>query len=84
MGGQVNETSGSADGMQVDWDAPIAMDDGVALRADVFRPKGPGKHAVILSYGPYAKGLAVQEGYKSHWARLTKAAPEVLQGSSNI
>ena len=75
MGGHVNETSGSADGMQIDWDAPIAMDDGVVLRADVFRPKGPGKHPVILSYGPYAKGLSFQEGYNGNWARLTKAAP---------
>ena len=42
-----------------------------------------GKHPVILSYGPYAKGLSFQEGYKGNWARLTKAAPEVLEGSSN-
>ncbi len=71
------------DGMQIDWDAPIAMDDGVVLRADVFRPTGDGKYPVVLSYGPYAKGLSFQEGYKSNWARLTAAAPEVLQGSSN-
>jgi predicted acyl esterase len=71
------------DGMQIDWDAPIAMDDGVTLRADVFRPIGDGKYPVVLSYGPYAKGLSFQEGYKSNWARLVEAAPEVLEGSSN-
>ncbi|MDP2296519.1 MAG: CocE/NonD family hydrolase [Pseudolabrys sp.] len=71
------------DGMQIDWDAPIKMDDGVVLRADVFRPVGDGRYPVIISYGPYAKGLSFQEGYKSNWARLTKAAPEVLEGSSN-
>src|ERR1700685_1575285 len=71
------------DGMQVDWDAPIAMDDGVVLRADVFRPTGDGKYPVILNYGPYAKGLSFQEGYKGNWARLTTAAPEVLAGSTN-
>ena len=71
------------DGMQIDWDAPIEMDDGVVLRADVFRPVGDGNFPVILSYGPYAKGLAFQEGYKGNWARLTKSAPEVLAGSSN-
>jgi predicted acyl esterase len=71
------------DGMRVDWDTPIAMDDGLVLRADVFRPLGDAKYPVILSYGPYAKGLAFQDGYKGNWARLTKAAPEVLQGSSN-
>jgi predicted acyl esterase len=71
------------DGVQIDWDVPIAMDDGVVLRADVYRPVGDGKYPVILSYGPYAKGLSFQEAYKGNWARLTKAAPEVLAGSSN-
>ena len=28
--------------MRIDWDAPIAMDDGVVLRADVFRPVADG------------------------------------------
>ena len=75
--------SETRDGMRIDWDAPIAMDDGVVLRADVFCPLADGRHPVILSYGPYAKGLAFQEGYRGNWARLTKAAPEVLEGSSN-
>src|SRR5580704_182275 len=69
------------DGMQIGWDVPIEMDDGVTLRADVFRPVGDGKFPVILSYGPYAKGLSFQDGYKGNWARLTEAAPEVLEGS---
>ena len=61
--------SEARDGMSIDWDAPIAMDDGVVLRADVFRPVGDGQYPVILSYGPYAKGLAFQEGYKSATGR---------------
>jgi uncharacterized protein len=71
------------DDMQIEWDVAIAMDDGIVLRADVFRPIGQGKHPVILSYGPYAKGLSFQEGYKGNWARLIEAAPEVLAGSTN-
>jgi hypothetical protein len=71
------------DGMAIDWDAPIAMDDGVVLRADVFRPVADGKYPGILSYGPYAKGLAMQEAYKSAWLRIVASAPEVLEGSSN-
>jgi len=71
------------DGMQIDWDVPIEMDDGIMLRADIYRPAGQGKFPIILSYGPYAKGLSFEEGYKGNWARLTKAAPEVLQNSSN-
>ena len=71
------------DGMRIDWDVPIEMDDGVMLRADVFRAVGASNYPVILSYGPYAKGLSFQEAYKGNWSRLTKAAPEVLTGSSN-
>jgi len=71
------------DDMCIDWDAPIEMDDGIVLRADVFRPIAEAKHPVILSYGPYAKGLSFQEGYKGNWARLIMAAPNVLLGSSN-
>jgi predicted acyl esterase len=76
-------TSEVRDGMRIDWDAPIPMEDGVTLRADVFRPTADGAYPVILSYGPYAKGLSFQEKYKANWARLIKAAPEVLEGSSN-
>src|SRR5499427_10672367 len=71
------------DGMRIEWDAPIPMEDAVVLRADVFRPLAEGRHPVILSYGPYAKGLAFQEGYKSAWLRLTTAFPDFAQGSSN-
>jgi uncharacterized protein len=76
-------TSEVRDGMRVEWDVPIEMDDGVVMRADVFRPDDDKKYPVILSYGPYAKGLSFQEGYKANWLRVTKSAPEVLEGSSN-
>ena len=46
------------DGMKIEWDVPIEMDDGLVLRGDVFRPVGDGEFPVILSYGPYAKGLS--------------------------
>ena len=51
-----------ADGMRIDWDAPIAMDDGLILRADVYRPVDDGQYPVLLSYGPYAKNLSFQMG----------------------
>jgi uncharacterized protein len=71
------------DGMRVDWDVPIAMDDGIVLRADVFRPPAEGRYPVILSYGPYAKGLAFQEGYSSAWNIMAAKHPDVTAGSSN-
>jgi len=71
------------DGMRIDWDAPIPMDDGLTLRADVFSPPEPGLYPVILSYGPYAKGLAFQEGYPSAWQRMVAEHPDVAHGSTN-
>src|SRR5262245_16489504 len=71
------------DGMRIDWDVAIAMDDGVGLRADVFRPTADGRYPVILSYGPYAKGLAFQGGYPSAWQRMAAEHPDVPYGSTN-
>jgi len=76
--------SETRDGMCIDWDVPIAMDDGVVLRADVFRPIAEGRYPAILSYGPYAKGLAFQDGYPSAWARMAEQHPDVTAGSSNL
>ncbi len=72
------------DNMHIDWDVPITMDDGLILRADVFRPIGRERYPVILSYGPYAKGLAFQEGYPSAWNRMVAEHPDVAYGSSNL
>jgi predicted acyl esterase len=71
------------DGMHVDRDVPIVMDDGLALRADVFRPVPEGRFPVLLSYGPYAKGLAFQDGYPSAWQRMVAGHPDVASGSTN-
>jgi predicted acyl esterase len=71
------------DGMRVDWDVPIPLDDGIVLRADVFRPHDEAAHPVILTYGPYAKGLAFQDGYPSAWNRMAERHPDVTAGSTN-
>ncbi len=74
---------GGRSDMHIDWDVPLVMDDGIVLRADVYRPTGGGPHPVILSYGPYAKGLAFQEGYAPQWEKMVREHPDVVQGSSN-
>lgn len=71
------------DGMRIDWDVEIEMDDGIAMRADVFRPDDDGTYPVILSYGPYAKGLAFQDLYSDQWERMIEAYPDVAAGSTN-
>ncbi len=71
------------DGMRVEWDASIQMDDDLVLRADVFRPAADGRYPVILSYGPYGKGLAFQDGYKTAWEIMARENPDAVAGTSN-
>jgi predicted acyl esterase len=72
------------DGMRIEWNVPITMEDGLVLRADVFRPVADQPYPVILTYGPYAKGLAFQEGYPSAWTIMAEKHPDVPAGSSNL
>ncbi len=71
------------DGMAIDWDVPIEMDDGIILRCDVYRPVNPGKYAVILSYGPYGKWLHFEDGYGDQWRRMCEDRPDVPANSTN-
>ena len=71
------------DGMMIEWDAPIAMDDGIVLRADIYRPVGEGKWPVILTYGPYAKGKTFADSRPFAWKHLVNKHPNVLRDSSN-
>jgi hypothetical protein len=72
------------DGMVVEWDVGIPMDDGIVLRADIFRPIGDGRAPVIMTHGPYAKGLAWQDGYPTVWKSHSTEHPEAIAGSSNL
>lgn len=65
------------DGILIEWDVPIEMDDGLVLRADVFRPPGEGRVPVIMSYGPYGKGLPFQQGYETSWELMARNHPDV-------
>jgi predicted acyl esterase len=69
--------------MRIDWNVLIAMDDGLVLSADLFRPISIEKYPVILSYGPYAKGLAFQDGYPNQWQRMIERHPDVATGSTS-
>jgi predicted acyl esterase len=71
------------DGMRIEWDVPITLADGLVVRADVFRPVGAGRYPVILSYGPYGKGLHFEDLYTDQWRRMTEQHPDVIAGSTN-
>jgi uncharacterized protein len=76
------QSSAVADGMRIDWDVPIEIDDGIVLRADVFRPVEEGRYPVIMTHGPYAKGLPFQIGYAGMWNVLEAKYPEIMRGST--
>jgi putative CocE/NonD family hydrolase len=46
---------GRAGGVQVAFDVPARMRDGVTLRANVYRPAGPGPWPTLLTRTPYSK-----------------------------
>jgi hypothetical protein len=72
------------DNMRIDWDVPIEMDDGVILRANVYRPIADGRYPVIASMGVYGKELPFQmPPYDRMWDQMVKKFPEVPEGSTN-
>jgi len=71
------------DGMRITWHQPIPMDDGLVLRADVYRPVEDRPCPVILTYGIYAKGLGYRDGYPMQWDKMIADHPEILAGSTN-
>ena len=76
--------SESRDGIRIDWDVPITMDDGTDIRCDVFRPDDNLQHPVLLAAGPYGKWLSFQdEVWGGQWRMLIKHEPEILRLSSN-
>ena len=72
------------EGMRIDWDVPITMDDGLVLRANVYRPRKAGKYPILISHGTYGKDLAFQDGYPSAWELFSTDHPEAIAGSTNI
>ncbi len=78
-----SQDSEQKDGMRIDWDVAVAMDDAVELSVDVFRPDDDGQYPAIVSYGPYAKGLPFQEAYAPQWNKMVSEHPDVAAGSSN-
>ena len=77
------EVSEIRDGMRIDWDMPIKMNDGLVLRCDIYRPVKQGRYPVILTYGPYGKWLHFADLYKEQWDRMCEEHPDVPTGSTN-
>jgi len=77
------EKSEIRDGMRIEWDMPIKMEDEVVLRCDIYRPITEGKYPVIMTLGPYGKWLHFEDLYKSQWDRMCIDQPDVPTDSTN-
>ena len=71
------------DGMRIDWDVPIPMDDEIVLRCDVFRPIEDGKYPVIMTMGPYGKYLHFEDLYEEQYTNMMVNHPDVPAGTTN-
>ena len=69
MGDQVVEASvdtsegGSANAIQVEFDVPASMRDGVVLKADVYSAAGDGPWPTIVIRTPYGKGVMSENAW---------------------
>jgi predicted acyl esterase len=68
--------------MIIERDVAIRVDDGLILRADVFRPKDGKPAPVIMTLGPYGKGVPCKDGYPMQWNWFNKTHPDALPGST--
>jgi predicted acyl esterase len=68
--------------MIIDRDVDVPCDDGTMLKADVFRPDTPDPVPVIMTLGPYGKGVEYRDGYSPQWNWLVTTHPDILPGST--
>jgi len=67
-----------SDSMVSEINVAVMMRDGVVLRADVYRPGGPGPFPVLVYRTPYGKHGAV-ESYQTHLRAVERGYAVVLQ-----
>ncbi|KAI1198078.1 peptidase S15 [Nemania serpens] len=69
------------DQMIIERDVAIPSDD-ISLRADVYRPKDSKPAPVIMTMGPYGKGVEYKTGFAPQWKWFITTHPNVLPGST--
>jgi putative CocE/NonD family hydrolase len=67
-----------APGVRIDRDVAVPMRDDVVLRADVYRPDGPGPYPVLVFRTPYGKHFAAQT-HRIHLKAVERGYAVVLQ-----
>ena len=61
--------------MRIEWDVPIRWTTGWCCAPTCSARRRTASIPAILSYGPYGKGLAFQEGYKTAWEIMVAREP---------
>jgi uncharacterized protein len=69
--------------MIIEKDVPIPVNDGLQLRANVYRPDAPGKFPILMSMGIYGKDVHFADGYKLPWAKLRTLNPDIDRNGSS-
>ena len=64
-------------------DVPVEMDDGLVLRANVFRPDAPGRYPVIMAQGVYGKDAHFADAFSVQWGKLVAIYPELCDAGSS-
>ncbi len=68
--------------MTVEKDVPIPMDDGLTLRANVFRPAAEGRFPVVMAQGVYGKDTHFQDAFTAQYEKLLTLYPGLCAGGS--
>ena len=76
--GEADTTGDRIGEIIVEQDVAVPMRDGVVLRADVYRPAGPGPFPVLVYRTPYGKAAAA-ESYDTHSRAVERGYAVVLQ-----
>ena len=76
------------DGMRIDWDVPITMDDGLVLRADVFRPVERGTLPGAAELWPLRQGSCLpgrlSERVAAHGRKTSRRHRRIEQPLSEL
>lgn len=63
--------------MRVETNVEIPMRDGIALRANIYRPDGDDPVPVLMCLGIYGKDVHFEDGYNMPWTALKRLYPGV-------
>jgi predicted acyl esterase len=68
--------------MMVQKNVDVPVNDGLVLKANVYRPEGAGRHPVLMALGIYGKDAHFADAYKPLWDVLKRIYPGIDTGDT--